>query len=106
MPDLHDIAGKSDDQTNNGEHVSSRGLLYPLRQTIHDRRADVGSHSLGLHFAANPECTLALPDSYGSHRLAVLPAPDVWDLFDEWNLLKEWDPRRELQPPQAVDLPS
>jgi hypothetical protein len=59
----------------NGEHISSRGLLYPIRQTIHDRKAEEGSHKFALHFAATPECNIALPDSYGSHRLAVLPGP-------------------------------
>jgi hypothetical protein len=90
----------------NGEHISSRGLLYPIHQTIHDVNAKEGNHEHALHFAANPECTLALPDSYGSHRLAVLPPPDVWDPHEEWNLVKGWDPRKELQPPKPVDFPS
>jgi hypothetical protein len=67
----------------NGEHISSMGLLYPIRQTIHDTKAKEGSHSQALHFAATPECNIALPDSFGSHRLAVLPGPQIWDPLKE-----------------------
>ncbi len=62
-----------------GEHVSSRGMLYPLRQTIHDVKAVAGDHQYALHFAPTPECAIGLPDAFGSHRLVVIPAPDVWD---------------------------
>jgi hypothetical protein len=67
----------------NGEHISSRGMLYPIRQTIYDRKAQEGSHKFALHFAATPECDIALPDSFGSHRLAVLPSPQIWDPLTE-----------------------
>jgi len=76
----------------NGEHISSRGMLYPISQTIHDVKAVAGDHQYALHYAPTPECAIGLPDSYGSHRLAVLPAPDVWDPLEEWNPLKEEAP--------------
>jgi hypothetical protein len=67
----------------NGEHISSRGMLYPIRQTIHDPKAKEGRHDFALHFAPTPECAIALPDSFGSHRLAVLPSPQIWDPLTE-----------------------
>jgi hypothetical protein len=66
-----------------GEHISFRGLRYPLRQPVHDTMAIPGSHDYALHFAATPACTIGLPDEFGSHRLAVLPSPQLWDPFTE-----------------------
>lgn len=86
------LLGKVTTKRRNGEHVSSRGLLYPLRQTIHDVQAEAGSHSHALHFAPTPECNIRLPDSFGSHRVAVIPGPAVWDPLEEWN------PRKALHP--------
>jgi hypothetical protein len=67
----------------NGEHVSSRGLLYPIHQTIHDTNAKAGDHANALYFAASPESAFALHDNYGSHVLAVIPGPQVWDPLSE-----------------------
>jgi hypothetical protein len=78
----------------NGEHISSWGLRYPIRQTIHDTKAQIGSHNYGLHFAATPACTIGLPDEFGSHRLAVLPSPQVWDPITEAAQKKEASPPR------------
>ena len=64
-----------------GEHISFRGLRYPLHQTIHDTKARPGSHDYALHFAATPACAIGLPDEFGSHRLAVLPSPRIWAPF-------------------------
>src|SRR5918999_4913075 len=61
----------------NGEHKSGRGFTYPIGQTITDPNAQVGNHSYGLHLIGDPASNEL--DSYGSHRLAVLPAPEVWD---------------------------
>jgi hypothetical protein len=61
-----------------GEHFSSRGLLYPLRRAVYDLNARAGNHELALHFTASPDSASRL-EGYGSHRLAVLPAPKVWD---------------------------
>jgi hypothetical protein len=66
-----------------GEHISFRGLRYPFRQTIHDTKAIPGSHDFSLHFAATPACTIGLPDEFGSHRLAVLPSPQLWEPITE-----------------------
>jgi hypothetical protein len=79
----------------NGEHISSRGLLYPIRQTIHDTKAKTGNHNYALHFAATPECNIGLPDDFGSHRLAVLPSPQIWDP------LTEAEQKEEDQPPRC-----
>jgi hypothetical protein len=67
-----------------GEHISFRGMRYPLLETIHDPQAIQGSHDSALHFAATPECAIGLPDEFGSHRLAALPAPAVWDPLEKW----------------------
>lgn len=63
----------------NGEHISSRGFSYPIQRPVQDSNAVVGDHSRALHFTSSPESALDLPDGYGSHRLAVLPAPKLWD---------------------------
>jgi hypothetical protein len=65
--------------------VHKRGdFNYNLRKPVWDSNAVLGDHNRCLHFTANPDSALALP-SYGSHRLAVLPAPQLWD-----------DPKRSL----------
>jgi hypothetical protein len=73
------LLGKVTTLRRNGEHISFRGMRYPIGQTIHDTKAIFGSHDFALHFAATPACTIGLPDEFGSHRLAVLPGPRVWD---------------------------
>ena len=62
-----------------GEHRSQRGFTYPIGQTVFDSNARVGDHENGLHFIAD-HANARLMDSFGSHRLAVLPAPQLWDL--------------------------
>jgi hypothetical protein len=54
------------------------GFAYPVRQLVTDPNAQVGKHERALHFAASPAVAHQL-NSYGSHRLAVLPARKVWD---------------------------
>jgi hypothetical protein len=61
-------------------------MRYPLLATIHDPKAIPGSHDYALHFAATPGCAIGLPDEFGSHRLAVLPGPRVWDALQEGKL--------------------
>jgi hypothetical protein len=61
----------------NGEHKSGRGFAYPVGQTVSDPNAMVGNHSTALHFIANPVTDKL--ESYGSHPLVVLPAPQLWD---------------------------
>jgi hypothetical protein len=63
-----------------GEHVSSHGFRYPLRHPAYDANARIGHHEQSLHFTASPDSARYLQGhEYGSHRLAVLPAPKVWD---------------------------
>jgi hypothetical protein len=62
----------------NDMHWSRMAFPYPLRQLVSDPNARVGDHERALHFAASPAVAHML-NSYGSHRLAVLPAPKVWD---------------------------
>jgi hypothetical protein len=62
----------------NGEHSSGLGFKYPIGRTVHDPKAVVGNHASGLHFAASP-ASAHMFNYFGSHRLAVLPAPEVWD---------------------------
>jgi hypothetical protein len=62
-----------------GEHVSLRGFTYPIGRTVYDQNAVVGDHGRALHFTASPDSAHRLKDAYGSHRLAVLPAPVLWD---------------------------
>jgi hypothetical protein len=73
------LLGKVTTVRRNGEHISFRGLRYPIGQTIRDTKAKIGDHDFALHFATTPACTIGLPDEFGSHRLAVLPGPRVWD---------------------------
>jgi hypothetical protein len=54
------------------------GFAYPVRQLVSDPNARVGNHQRALHFAASPAVAYQL-NSYGSHRLAVLPGREVWD---------------------------
>jgi hypothetical protein len=61
-----------------GVHQSRLGFPYPVRRLVTDPNAQVGDHEKALHFAASPDVAHLL-QSYGSHRLAVLPAPQVWD---------------------------
>jgi hypothetical protein len=75
------LLGKVTTIRKGGEHISFKGLRYPLLQSVHDTKAIVGRHDLALHFAATPACTLGLPDEFGSHRLACLPSWQVWDPY-------------------------
>jgi hypothetical protein len=61
-----------------GVHQSRMGFTYPVRRLVTDPNALVGDHERALHFAVSPAIADRL-NSYGSHRLAVLPAPEVWD---------------------------
>jgi hypothetical protein len=69
-----------------GEHISFRGMRYPLLETIHDSQAIPGSHDSAMHFAATPVSAIGLPDEFGSHRLAVLPGTRVWDSLKDMKL--------------------
>jgi hypothetical protein len=62
----------------NGEHRSSHGFAWPIGRPIRDANAIVGLHDRALHFASSPKSAHRL-HGYGSHRLAVLPAPKVWE---------------------------
>jgi hypothetical protein len=62
----------------NGQHISTNNFGWPIGRIVHDSNAVVGHHGRALHFAASPDSTKKL-GSYGSHRLAVLPAPAIWD---------------------------
>jgi hypothetical protein len=77
------LLGKVTTVRRGGEHISFRGLRYPLLQPVHDTKAIVGDHQHALHFAPTPECTLGLPDEYGSHKVAVLPSRQVWDPYTD-----------------------
>jgi hypothetical protein len=70
--------GKVTSKQKNGEHKSSQGFTYPIGQTATDPKAQVGSHAFGLHLVPTLDCADQL-SSYGSHRLAVLPGPKLWD---------------------------
>jgi hypothetical protein len=72
----------------NGEHVSSQGFTYPIGRTVYDQNAIVGDHGRALHFTASPDSTKYLQGNYGSHRLAVLPAPVIWDSPETHGLTK------------------
>lgn len=61
-----------------GEHWSSGGFCYPIGRTVYDANAIVGNHSRALHFAASPNSARSLQYGSDSHRLAVLPTPQVW----------------------------
>jgi hypothetical protein len=74
------LLGKVTTLRRGGEHISFKGLRYPLLQPVHDTKAIIGHHTFALHFAPTPACAIGLPDEYGSHRLAVLPSR-VWDLY-------------------------
>ena len=69
-------------QKRNGEHLSSRGFTWPISRTVHDSNALVGDHGRALHFTASPASAHRF-NGYGSHRLGVLPAPQLWDPLDE-----------------------
>jgi hypothetical protein len=63
----------------NHVHQTGRGFAYPLRHMVYDPDARVGDHDRALHFGSSPESAQSVLSSYSSHRLAVLPAPQVWD---------------------------
>jgi hypothetical protein len=65
-------------QFRRGSHTSLRGFTYPIGRFVHDANAIVGDHVNGLHFIAAVAGSKDV-DSFGSHRLAVLPAPQLWD---------------------------
>ena len=73
------MLGKVTSINSYGEHVSNRGFTYPIQKPVYDSNAVVGDHNRALHFAASPESATNLLDSYGSHRLAVLPSPQLWE---------------------------
>lgn len=73
------LLGKVTSRNRGGEHLSSRGFTYPIQRPVRDSNARMGDHSNALHFAASPDSAIYLPDSYGSHRLAVAPAPQLWE---------------------------
>jgi hypothetical protein len=61
-------------------HVhQTRGFSYHMRHMVYDPNARIGDHQHALHFGSSPESAQSELISYGSHRLAVLPAPKVWD---------------------------
>jgi hypothetical protein len=64
-------------QLRKGEHKSLRGFTYPLGQTVHDPNVKIGDHNYCLHLIADPASDQL--QEYGSHRLVVLPAPQLWD---------------------------
>jgi hypothetical protein len=62
-----------------GEHTSALGgFTWPIGRTVYDANAIVGDHSRSLHFLPSIEIAESL-SSYGSHRLVVLPAPQLWE---------------------------
>jgi hypothetical protein len=62
-----------------------------MRRSVYDPNARINDHAYGLHFAASPESVHQLKGSYGSHRLAVLPAPEVWDPVEKaWGKKRCW----------------
>jgi hypothetical protein len=77
------LLGKVTTMRQGSEHISFRGLRYPLLQPVHDTKAIIGRHDFALHFTPTPDCTLGLPDEFGSHCLAVLPSRDVWDPYTD-----------------------
>jgi len=69
----------------NGEHVSSRGMLYPTQQQVWDQHAIPFDHNQCLHLTSNPQNVEGL-EGWGSHRLAMLPAPQLWgDPNNTWD---------------------
>jgi hypothetical protein len=69
-------------QLRDGQHISYMGFTYPIGRTVPDPNAQVGDHNYGLHFTASPASAHRLP-SYSSHRLAVLPAPQMWKSLED-----------------------
>jgi hypothetical protein len=63
----------------NNIHQSGLGFTYPLGHMVYDPNAIIGDHTRALHFGSSPESAQTQLNEYGSHRLAVLPAPKVWD---------------------------
>jgi hypothetical protein len=66
----------------NGKHRSMHNFTYPIGHTVYDPHAIVGHHEHGLHFTASP-ASAHLVNSFGSHRLAVLPAPQLWRSLEQ-----------------------
>jgi hypothetical protein len=60
-------------------HQTRNGFTYPVRQSVYDPNAIVGDHKRALHFGSSPDSAKSLLNSYGSHRLVVIPALKVWD---------------------------
>jgi hypothetical protein len=75
--------GKVTGITRSGDHISSNNFIYPLGQYVHDNNAVVGSHDRCLHFIPSLEYANHF-SSYGSHRLLVLPSPQLWDEPEEY----------------------
>jgi len=70
-----------------GQHYSSIAFPYPIRQMVYDPNALLGDHRCSLHFMASPDSARFLQGgAYGSHRLAILPAPRVWDRVEDSRL--------------------
>jgi hypothetical protein len=69
--------GKVTSKHRNDDHTSSRGFTYPIGKTVHDPNVKIGDHQLCLHFIADPASDKL--DEYGSHRLLILPCPQLWD---------------------------
>jgi hypothetical protein len=65
-------------ELHNNVHQTRR-FSYPIRHMVYDPNAKIGDHKRSLHFGSSPESAETALSSYGSHRLAVLPAPKVWD---------------------------
>jgi hypothetical protein len=63
----------------NHVHQTRNGFTYPIRHMVYDPYAIVGNHQHALHFGSSPDSAKSRLNEYGSHRLAVLPAPKVWD---------------------------
>jgi hypothetical protein len=75
--------GKVTRKPKHSEHISTYGFTYPIGRTVFDPNAQQPrpgqpfSHDLCLHFFQTLNGTGIL-NHYGSHRLIVLPAPQVW----------------------------
>jgi hypothetical protein len=63
-----------------GEHVSSRGMAYPLGRPVLDPAAEFGAHERCIHLVpTETDARSGSMASYGSHVLAMLaPVGRVW----------------------------
>jgi hypothetical protein len=84
--------GKVSSITRSGDHITSNKFIYPVGQYVHDNNAICGSHDRCLHFIPSLDCAEEL-SSYGSHRLLVLPSPQLWDEPADYNHWWEYQPR-------------